>query len=72
LIYSRDPTTDTLYVYQSCSYFSFGLSTYLFVKVHRPGDQHATRKYTMVGQKYFKEGGQTYTKYNKITNNSEN
>jgi len=40
----------------------------------------ATRKNTMVGQKYFifwgggneRLGGQTYTKYNKINNNSEN
>jgi len=39
----------------------------------------ATRKHTMVGQKYFKERGQTsvmegqkYTTYNKINNNSEN
>jgi len=39
--------------------------------------QRATRKHTMVGQKYFKAGKrvfggwQTYTKYYKINNNSE-
>jgi len=36
------------------------------------GCSAATRKHTMVGQKYFKGEGQTYTKYNKINNNSEN
>jgi len=32
----------------------------------------ATRKRTMVRQKYFRGRGQKYTKYNKINNNSEN